>query len=248
LSLNSILKQLTVLNCILLAGILAFAYFALAPVFIVDVKVPSPSISTTGSAAQKNDQTAEQQAAVPPMQEYALLAEKNLFHPERIVPPLKKEDAVPKPEFVLYGTLIVDNVRIAYLSDKKAPRSTPGRGTRQTGLKLGETMSGYTLKEVSPNGAVMVRGDDRIDLKVISPESRKEKRAEDAGIMPGSPAPGVQPAMPTPAMSSPAVPRAAQPSPMSPSPTAGQTTTMQPPSPSTVPPAAGIRTRRPMGR
>jgi len=39
----SILRQITVLNCILLVCILAFAYFILAPIFTVDVKVPSAS-------------------------------------------------------------------------------------------------------------------------------------------------------------------------------------------------------------
>lgn len=241
---DSILRQLTVLNCLLIAIILAFAIFMLAPVFVVNVKVPSPSVVSANASAQIKEQSAEQKTAAPLMQEYAMIAEKNLFHPERIVPPLNKQDTMPRPEFVLYGTLIVDNVRIAYLSDKKSPRSTPGRGIRQTGLKLGETMSGYTLKEVSPSGAVMERGDDRIDLKVISPESKKEKRADDMGMMPaGAPAPGAQPAVPSAVM-----PRSLQPLPVSPSPAAGQVTTMQPSTPSAAPPATGIRTRRPMDR
>jgi type II secretory pathway component PulC len=107
------------------------------------------------------------------LQEYAVVAEKNLFHPDRIIPVLKVEVTVPRPEFVLYGTLITDQVSIAYLSDSKAPRTTPGRGPRQTSLKIGETMSGYTLKEILHDSIVMVHGDDRIVVNVLADSKKK---------------------------------------------------------------------------
>jgi len=53
------------------------------------------------------------------MQDYAVIPEKNLFHPDRIIPVEKKEVTIPRPEFVLYGTLIVDDVRIAISATKK---------------------------------------------------------------------------------------------------------------------------------
>jgi hypothetical protein len=93
-----------------------------------------------------------------------------------MIPPLKKDVAeVPRPEFVLYGTMITDNVSVAYLSDKKAVRTTPGRGQRQNGLRLGESLSGYTLREVFPDRVVLVRGDDRIELKVIAAGVKKDR-------------------------------------------------------------------------
>ena len=192
-----LLRQLTVLNCILLACILVFAYFILVPMFTGEVRVPSSSI-----AAVKGADPEKEQAAVPvvnpPMQDYAVIPEKNLFHPDRIIPVEKKEVTIPRPEFVLYGTLIVDNVRIAYLNDKKTLRTTPGRGKRQVALKVGETLSGYTLKEVLPDGAVLARGDERMVLKIISPENKTERDVAENGMpaMPGGTAP--QPGMPTP--------------------------------------------------
>ena len=64
-------------------------------------------------------------------------------------------------------------------------------------LKVGETLSGYTLKEVLPDGAVLARGDDRMVLKVISPENKTERDVAENGMpaMPGGTAP--QPGMPT---------------------------------------------------
>jgi hypothetical protein len=230
--LSSILRHITVLNCILIAGILAVLYIAIARMTDIAVKLPAPVAAAVGSG-QKTEQATDQVVA-PPMQDYAVIAEKNLFHPERLIPAEKKEADVPKPEFVLYGTLIVDNVRIAYISDKKSPRSTPGRGKRQVALKIGEVLSGYTLKEVLPDSAVMMRGDDRIDLKVISPENKKERGTEGVAGMPGTGS--VQPAMPNPA-----VPQTAHPSSVMPQMPSGQASPR-------IPTPGMPRSRRPMGR
>jgi hypothetical protein len=171
---QSFMKQINLLNCILLAGILAFGYFVLLPIFAKQVRVP---LSPPSSKVAEQQKEAAEQAINPPLQEYAVVAEKNLFHPDRVIPSKKEEIVIAKPEFVLHGTLITDNVSIAYMSDKKAVRSTPGRGQRQTGLKIGETMSGYTLKEILHDRVVMVQGDNRIEVQVISPESKKNRGA-----------------------------------------------------------------------
>jgi hypothetical protein len=111
---------------------------------------------------------------IPSPADYMMIAEENLFHPERKIPAEKKEEQpLPKPEFVLYGTLITDNISLAYLEDLKAPHSTPGRGKRQTALRKGDTLSGFTLKEIETEKIVMVRGEERIELKVA--DSSKPK-------------------------------------------------------------------------
>ena len=234
----SILRQITVLNCILLVCVLAFAYFILAPIFTVDVKVPAASSADVKAAGPEKEQAAEP-VVNPPMQDYAVIPEKNLFHPDRIIPVEKKEVTIPRPEFVLYGTLIVDDIRIAYLSDKKAPRTTPGRGERQVGLKVGETLSGYTLKEVLPDAAVLARDEDRIEIKIISPENKKNRGAGEsvAPAIPGGMA--AKPAKPSP-QGQQALPQL-QTLPIVP--TTGQGPAVQMPTP--IP---GARTRRPIGR
>ena len=193
---QSFMKQINLLNCILLTGILAFGYFVLLPILTKEVRVPiSPA---TPKVAEPQKEAAEQ-VINPPLQEYAMVAEKNLFHPDRIIPSKKEEIVIPKPEFVLYGTLITDNVSIAYMSDKKAVRATPGRGQRQTSLKLGETVSGYTLREVLHDRVVMVNGDDRIEVKVISPGSKKDRGATGGATAP-VPAGPMSPTTPAPMM------------------------------------------------
>lgn len=121
---------------------------------------------------------------LPSITEYTIVSEENLFHPERRIPPEKKEEQpLPKPEFVLYGTLITDDTRLAYLEDLKSPRNTPGRGKRQIVLKKGDSMSGFTLKEIEAEQVVMVRGEEKVVVPVQDP-SRQKERTQPAVTMP----------------------------------------------------------------
>src|ERR1700690_4546203 len=112
---KSILRQLNLLNFIIFSSTIVFSYFFLLPIFTVEVKLPAASGGSLEAVGQKQEGPAEQ-TVTPSLQEYAVIAEKNLFHPDRIIPPEKKaEITVPRPEFALYGTLIADNVSIAYM-------------------------------------------------------------------------------------------------------------------------------------
>jgi hypothetical protein len=73
-------------------------------------------------------------------------------------------------------------VSIAYVEDKKAPYSTPGRAKRQTALKKGGTIGGYVLREIEQNRIVLVRGEDR--LVVMLDEKRKRMGDEKAASSP----------------------------------------------------------------
>lgn len=205
LRLNTLLKSLNVLNVLLLAAILLFGQYVLLPLLNVTIAVaPLPA---KGKPAQQSQAAPAPGSELPPppaLMEFTVIAEQNLFHPDRKIPPAKTAEApVPRPEFVLYGTLIADNLSLAYLSDKKAPRTTPGRGQRQTPLKVGDSLSGYTLKEILHQKVVMARGDDRVEVKVISTDKSKARTpsagVEGAGPHQGFPEEGVmQPQQPMP--------------------------------------------------
>lgn len=109
----------------------------------------------------------------PSLSDFLIIGELNLFHPERKIPVEKKEEKpLPTPEFVLYGTLISENLSLAYLEDLKEPYSTPGRGKRQITLRQGDTLSGFTLKEIETDKVVMVRGEERVVIDLA--ESRRK--------------------------------------------------------------------------
>ena len=125
-----------------------------------------------------NDLTTSPPKINPPsLQDYTIVSNNNLFHPDRIIPPEKKgeeEKPLPKPDFVLRGTLIADTVKIAYLEDLKEPRYTPSRGKRLIPLKQDDVLSGFTLTQIDADGVVMVRGDEKMTI-LISDSHRRAK-------------------------------------------------------------------------
>jgi len=132
----------------------------------------------------KNDEEVVVENATSSL-DYVVIAEKNLFHPERKMPVEKKEDQQSaRPEIILYGTLVTDKKRIAYIEDKKAPYSTQGWGKRQVAVNEGSMIAGYRLAEVNTESILLIRGEDRI---VVTLRTQKERKPGAAGkiISPG---------------------------------------------------------------
>ena len=179
-----------------------------------------------------------------------MISDKNLFHPERKIPLEKQpEKAIPKPDVFLYGTLITDDASYAFIEDKKAPYSTPGRGKRQITLKKGDSLSGYIVSEIEANRIVLVKGEEKV---VVMLDDREKKRTGDApavpattrtatgGITSSSPAPLSSPqAIPSPLPAVPSAPQAMPPSaPAAASPGPGIAGSPTRPSPQLMPPSA----------
>jgi type II secretory pathway component PulC len=168
--LNYIFKNINLLNLILIATIILLANYTFLSIFNKSVKFNLPPVKQT--TAHEDEKLAE--SSTPSPSDYTTIAEENLFHPERKIPVEKTEEKpLPKPEFVLYGTLITDDLRMAYLEDLNAPQSTQGRGKRQLALRLGNSLSGYTLLEISHDKVIMAKGDDKIEVRVINPSKQR---------------------------------------------------------------------------
>lgn len=175
MKLKDIARHITVLNLILSAAALLFFLYPLSSRLTM---APKLDITQKTMAGNGFNQAGTGEFAPPQPVEYAVIAEKHLFHPERRIPPEKKAEVeLPKPEFIVYGTLITDAMKLAYLEDKKSPRTTHGRGKRQTALRIGQSMSGYTLKEVYNDKIIMAKGEDMLEVKVIN-FSGKRQQAE----------------------------------------------------------------------
>ncbi|OPY76290.1 MAG: hypothetical protein A4E64_01587 [Syntrophorhabdus sp. PtaU1.Bin058] len=171
-------RSITVLNAALLCAALLFGYYIVLPPF---TRGGGDILPASKNATGKDVAGVEAKEAAQPVTlnvlDYAVVAEQNLFHPERRIP-VEKKDAkpLPKPEFVLYGVLITEDTSLVYMEDKKAPRSTPGRGKRLNVLRINETLSGFTLKEIRHDSIVMVRGNETIT--VLLSESRSKQQAQ----------------------------------------------------------------------
>lgn len=194
--LRYVFKNITLLNILLAAFIVVMADYAVLPLLHTSIKyklLPQKKIL-------EQTKTEETEHQVPSPSDYVAVSEQNLFHPERRIPPEKKEEApLPKPEFVLYGTLIADGTSIAYFEDMKAPRNSTGRGRRQVALKIGDNLSGFTVKEIDTDKVVMARGEEKMVIPVNDTQRAKNQAAPTTapgsapGSAPGVAAPGHQP-------------------------------------------------------
>jgi hypothetical protein len=191
-----VLKHINLVNCFLITISIIFVYGFLVPRLDTDVSFAPPPIIK--KPAEKDLFESLKTQTLSP-QEYRAIADENLFHPDRIIPPEKKPESVlPKPEFILYGTLITTDLKIAYLEDKKAPVTTPGRGQRQSALNVGESLSGFRVKEILPDKVVMTRGEETLQVFLQEPGSSKARETT-SGSGPGGKMP--VPPIPTPAPS-----------------------------------------------
>jgi len=181
---KKIMMNINVLNLLLLAVIITVAAYILPPLLGVQASYTLPA------AKKISEEKAEKPvaAAPPSVMEYVVIAEQNVFNPERKIPAEKKDEkSLPKPEFVVYGTLIAGDTSMVFIEDLKAPYTTASRGKRQRTLRVGGVLSGYTLSQVYTDRVVMVRGEERIEVRVM--DSHKKARDTQTAAQTSPPAP-----------------------------------------------------------
>lgn len=183
---GNILRHINVLNLILAAAVGLMINFMAIPMLKADKSFTLPAQKNVPDEEEEAD-NGEEKKAVSPL-DYSVIAEDNLFHPERKIPVEKKEEVpLPKPEFVLYGIMTTDDAAIVYMEDKKAPHSTPGRGKRQLALRQGDILSGFRVEEIDEDKVVMVRGEERIAVIVNEKGKDRGKGTAPAVVVPVSP-------------------------------------------------------------
>jgi len=172
--LKTLIRNVNVLNLVLMAAIILCALYILSPLLYPQAAFTLPSPKKPPES--KEEKGTETPPASP--MEYTIIAEKNVLNPERKIPVDKPEaPPLPKPEFVLYGTLIAGDDSLAYLEDQKASAAGKGKGRKPRPLKKGETMTGFTVKEIETDRVVMVRGEEKIEVRV-SGHTKQEKAAQ----------------------------------------------------------------------
>lgn len=173
-------RNANLLNVLLLAGLIVLLLYVVRPLLRPGVPYKLPSVKqkviVQGEAAGENAPPA------PSPLDYAAISDNNLFHPERRIPPEKKE--LPRPELVLYGTVISDGMTIAYIEDKKSPKTTPGRGKRQTVVKKGDVLSGFTLKEIQVDRITLTRGEETMVVRLAETGKRRGDEGPNAAKSP----------------------------------------------------------------
>jgi type II secretory pathway component PulC len=177
LTLRKMLSHITILN-ILLAVLSWQLYLHLNHDLKHDQLFSTQDIKKPQDIAEVDHDNSEDKKKEPIIVEYSNIVEKNLFHPERMIPPEKKvAQELPKPEIVLYGTMITEEAKIAYVEDLKAKTTTPGRGPRQRPIKKGEMISGFTVKDITEDKIILQRGEESITVSLLDPSKKKQRQS-----------------------------------------------------------------------
>src|SRR5208337_1484418 len=122
-----------------------------------DMNSPPPAVKAEPAQTEGQKQKAKSETVGPPI-DFMLIADQNLFNPERKIPVEKPQTPPPppKPELVLYGTLIAGDTCVAYVEDVKSPMTSPGRGKRMKVLRMGDKVGDFTLTEIDANMIILV--------------------------------------------------------------------------------------------
>lgn len=175
--LKYIFRNINLLNIMLLVALVMLANYTILPMFNMSIKYTLPVVKKIKSDKYKKPV----ESPITSPSDYTIIAEQNIFHPERKIPVGDNEKPPSNPEFVLYGTLITDDISLAYLEDLKAPFSSPGRGKRQIALRRGDTLSSFILKDIEADKVTMVRGEETV-IVYLNDTQRPKTRGTSAPI------------------------------------------------------------------
>lgn len=185
-----LLSNINVMNIMLAVLLIFIVNYMAMPFSKIDAKFTLPPVKKPAIEKTSKDEKTDEKSPSP--SDYMVIAEHNLFHPERMIPVPKVEapppPPLPQPEFMLYGTLVTDGLQIAYMEDKKTS-GPQDRDRRQTALRLGDAMSGFVLKEVDKDQVVMQRGEEKLVVSLNQAKIR-EIPAAAAATAAAAPPPG----------------------------------------------------------
>jgi hypothetical protein len=173
--LNYLLKNVMLINILFLSGAITLAV-CLIGLYSSKVMIPAiilPKLTAAQEESAAVDTRGTLTSRTPSLSDFMTVAENNLFHPERRVPPDKKEETAPKPELILFGTLIDGKEDLAFIEDKRSPKTTPGRGKRQVTVKKGDVLNGFAVTAIETDRIRLVRGEEMLVFHLMDTEKRK---------------------------------------------------------------------------
>jgi hypothetical protein len=188
-----LVRSINPLNILLLIIAVTAIVCVLSPLMKTNARYSLPQ--TKSKRIEEVEKPQEKTVNILPS-DYTVIGELNLFHPERRVPVDRKAEEIPKPELILYGTMVQDNVQYAFIEDKKNPKTTPGRGSRQTTIKKGDVVGGFVVSEIGTDRITLTKGDDKMTVLLTNTDKRNSSTGSTSTQRPiqtpasGAPVPG----------------------------------------------------------
>jgi type II secretory pathway component PulC len=142
---------------------------------------------------------------------YILIAEKNIFNPERKdfpVAPVEQNKAKVRPQVILHGVTIAGDFQVASITNPGRPLR---KGERETmTLKIGQKIGEYNLAKILPDRITMESNGDSFEVLLYDSKNPKKRTEVKTEVKPGT----VMTTQPAPASpSSPAAASATAPAP-----------------------------------
>jgi hypothetical protein len=123
-----------------------------------------------------------------PREYYEPVVNKNLFRPERtewITPTKDPEPTVSTtsdPEVVVYGIVICDDLKQAWVRVKQQAPKSKRRRPNKTSLKgkvkkitEGDTLEGWEVKDIEPDAIYLSQGENTLEYSLIEPGKPKQR-------------------------------------------------------------------------
>ncbi len=109
--------------------------------------------------ADKRDTTARRQVNLNESN-YLTIVEKDLFRPSRTDTKTDTGTLTSRPSELLklFGTIIMNNERIAILEDPSTKKSKP--------YHINDSLSGFVITDIQKDKIVVLRGDEKIEVKL----------------------------------------------------------------------------------
>ncbi len=111
-----------------------------------------------------------------PAQFHTLIAEKNIFSPERKDFPNPSSQHVNtrvRPQIILYGVTIAGDVQLATVVSPGRPLK---KGEREAmSLKAGERIGDYKLASILPDRVILEGGEDKFEVLISDPKKPKQR-------------------------------------------------------------------------
>ncbi|MBI5026778.1 MAG: hypothetical protein HZC12_08680 [Nitrospirae bacterium] len=161
------LRSYFLLNVILIA-LAGFLSFKLYDSLAKPLDIPFKAIQKQAQSDKSDKKEAESPEEKKGASDFQVIVQKDLFRPSRTEPKIEEisKAGPPLPPPRLIGTVITESVAKAYLEDPIT------KTVKAYGIK--DSIAGFIVQEIGKNNAVLLRGEEKIEVKITRVETVKK--------------------------------------------------------------------------